>query len=114
MLEAELASPGLVVLADASYPGWQLTIDGKPAPVYRVNGMMRGALVPAERHRLVYTFAPQSFHVGLIVSAAGIAALLFFGLFCRLRPVDPLLAGSAGLDSHLDLTSKVLVSSTCR
>ena len=41
MLELALDSPGLVVLADVYYPGWELTIDGKPAPIYRVNGAMR-------------------------------------------------------------------------
>ena len=34
-LEASLESPGLVILADVYYPGWELTIDGKPAPIYR-------------------------------------------------------------------------------
>ncbi len=58
MLEVSLDSPGLVVLADVDYPGWELAIDGKPAPIYRVNGVMRGAAVSAGRHRLVYTYAP--------------------------------------------------------
>ncbi len=31
VLEVTLDSPGLVVLADIYYPGWELTIDGKPA-----------------------------------------------------------------------------------
>ena len=44
VLEVTLDSPGLVVLADIYYPGWELTIDGKPAPIYRVNGVMRGAV----------------------------------------------------------------------
>ncbi len=56
VLEADLESPGLVVLADVFYPGWQLTIDDKPAKIYQVNQLMRGALVPAGHHRLVYTF----------------------------------------------------------
>ena len=41
-LEASLESPGLVILADVYYPGWELTIDGKPAPIYPVNRLMRG------------------------------------------------------------------------
>ncbi len=47
VLDVTLDSPGLVVLADIYYPGWELKIDGKPAPIYRVNGVMRGAAVPA-------------------------------------------------------------------
>ena len=56
VLEARLDSTGLVILADVYYPGWELTIDGKPAPIYRVNGLMRGAVVPSGPHRLVYTY----------------------------------------------------------
>ena len=76
VLEVELESPGIVVLADVIYPGWALTIDDKPAKIYRVNGLMRGALVPAKRHKLVYTYAPLSFQVGLAVSGIGLVALL--------------------------------------
>ena len=60
-IEATLESPGLVILADVYYPGWELTIDGKPTPIYAVNGRMRGAAVRAGTHRLVYSYAPRSF-----------------------------------------------------
>jgi hypothetical protein len=100
VLEVELESPGLVVLADVMYPGWSLTIDDKPAPIYRVNGLMRGALVPAQRHRLVYTYAPRSFQVGLVVSGMGLATLLLVGLFCLKQPIDPILSAHALRDSQ--------------
>ncbi len=91
VLEATLDSPGLVILADVYYPGWELLIDGKPAPIYRANVMMRGAAVSSGRHRLVYTYRPQSFRVGLLVSIAGLAALLILGVGCARWPVDPVL-----------------------
>ncbi len=75
-LKAVLERPGLVILADTYYPGWRLTIDGKPAPIYRANRLMRGAAVPAGEHVLVYTYRPRSFRVGAVVSVAGLAALL--------------------------------------
>ena len=53
-LVAHLKTPGLVVLADMYYPGWRLTVDGRPAEILRTNGAMRGALVGAGEHRLVY------------------------------------------------------------
>jgi hypothetical protein len=91
VLDATLESPGLVVLADVYYPGWELTIDGKPASIYRVNGLMRGAAVPAGNHRLVYTYAPRSFRVGLVVSIVGLAALISLGVVCGLRPKNRVL-----------------------
>ena len=102
VLDVTLESTGLVVLADVNYPGWQLTIDGQPAKIYRVNQLMRGALVPPKQHRLVFTFSPRSFWIGLIVSAVGLCALLLGGICCARRPVDPMLSAAAGLDSQTD------------
>ena len=87
-LEATLQSPGLVILADLFYPGWKLTIDGKEAPIYRVNLLMRGAAVPAGNHKLVYSYAPLSFRAGRIVSILGLGALALCGMACALRPID--------------------------
>jgi hypothetical protein len=92
VLEATLVSPGLVVLADIDYPGWELAIDGMPAPIYRVNLLMRGAAVSAGRHRLVYTYTPQSFRIGRVISMIGLAALLLVSLACWRRPVVAILA----------------------
>ena len=60
-------------------PGWRLTIDGKTAPIFRANRMMRGAAVPAGEHTLVYTYEPVSFRIGAIVSLAGAMVLLILG-----------------------------------
>lgn len=85
-LRATLERPGLVVLADTFYPGWQLTIDGEPAPIIRTNRMMRGAAVPSGTHELVYTYAPESFRLGLIASTIGLALALALLGWSILRP----------------------------
>jgi hypothetical protein len=77
-LRANLDRPGLVILADTYYPGWLLTIDGRPVPILRANRMMRGAAVPAGEHTLVYTYEPASFRIGAIVSLVG---LILLGIF---------------------------------
>jgi hypothetical protein len=94
ILDVSLDSPGLVILADVEFPGWELKVDGESAPIYRVNGMMRGAAVSAGPHRLVYTYAPQSFLIGRLVSIAGLVGLFILGLACRLWPVDPIIVGN--------------------
>jgi hypothetical protein len=74
-LDAVLELAGIVILADVYYPGWELTIDGLPAPIYRANRMMRGAAVAEGRHRLVYRYRPASFRIGLFASALGMGAV---------------------------------------
>ena len=79
-LDVSLVRPGLVVLADAFYPGWRLTIDGQPATIHRTNRMMRGATVPSGRHRLVYTYDPGSFRVGGVISVASLVVVALYPL----------------------------------
>jgi hypothetical protein len=75
-LDVQLERGGLVILADAFDPGWSLTIDDTPAPIYRTNRLMRGAAVAAGRHTLVYTYAPLSFRVGGAVSIGAVVVAL--------------------------------------
>ncbi|AMV39185.1 YfhO family protein [Planctomyces sp. SH-PL62] len=89
-LDVTLDAPGIVVLADVYYPGWKLTIDGQPSPVYRVNRMMRGAAVESGTHHLVYSYEPRSFRLGLLVSMAGLGVALGLAAFASRRPRTPL------------------------
>ncbi|WP_406699766.1 hypothetical protein V5E97_13015 [Singulisphaera sp. Ch08] len=91
-LDAVLERPGLVILSDVYYPGWRLTIDDKPAPIYRTNRLMRGAAVPAGRHRLIYSYEPDSFRMGGRVSLVGLAILVTLGFVFRRRPISACLA----------------------
>jgi hypothetical protein len=85
-IDVDLQRPGLVVLADIFYPGWTLTIDDQPAPIYRANRMMRGAAVHSGKHHLVFTYRPQSFRIGLALSAAGLAVMAVLGVAFAVRP----------------------------
>ncbi len=86
-LTAHVQSPGLVVLADVFYPGWELTVNDKPTPILRANRAMRGALVGAGTHRLVYTYRPRSVWLGATLSVLGF--LVFLLLLSRRRYVEP-------------------------
>jgi uncharacterized membrane protein YfhO len=97
-LEVVLERPGLVILADVDYPGWRLTIDGEPAPIYRTNILMRGAAVKAGKHRLLYTYVPRSFTLGCCVSLAGL--VIFAGLAMLFRR-NPVARHRAASRSHL-------------
>jgi uncharacterized membrane protein YfhO len=75
-IEAELTEPGLVVLADQFYPGWQLDVQTagqrtRRVPIVRAGGVLRGAWLEAGRHRLVYRYRPASFLWGAALSVIG-------------------------------------------
>jgi hypothetical protein len=75
-LDAVLSEPGFVILADAYYPGWRLTIDGRPATIHRANLLMRGAAVERGAHHLVYEYDPMIWRVGLALSGFGLMAMV--------------------------------------
>ncbi len=88
VIDVQLNRPGLVVLADVHYPGWRLTVDGRPAVILRTNRLMRGAAVAAGNHRLVYTYDPFSVKIGFFLTLLGIAALAGLVAWAR-RSVPP-------------------------
>jgi hypothetical protein len=69
---------GILVLAEAWYPGWTARVDGRPASVFPVNGWMRGTLVPAGAHAVTLEFHSRYLAAGAalsLLSAALVAAL---------------------------------------
>lgn len=91
-IEVELKTPGLVILADVNYPGWKLSLDGKPAEILRANRLMRGAAVPAGKHSLVYVYEPESLRLGLMASIAGLVSLAVLAAGALRWPQQPRLA----------------------
>jgi hypothetical protein len=57
-------------LNDQMYPGWRVTIDGASARIVPQTGkpIFRSVTVPAGKHTVAFTFAPDSFRLGLYLS----------------------------------------------
>jgi len=62
-----------LVVADTYYPGWQATIDGTPATIYRANLAFRAVIVLAGKHEVRMMYQPQSFTVGALFSLVSLA-----------------------------------------
>ena len=59
--KARSANGGVAVFSEIYFPwGWEATIDGKPAPIGRVDYVLRALNVPAGTHDIVFTFDPKS------------------------------------------------------
>jgi hypothetical protein len=66
----------LLVLSDAAYPGWEVTVDGVAAAPYRVNGMFRGVFLSEGYHEVEWRYRPVSVRRGLWLSGAGLLGWL--------------------------------------
>lgn len=75
-LAAQMRTPGLVVLSDTYFPGWEASVDGRPAPIVRANYFVRGVYLGSGEHQVVFRYAPRSYRVGAAVSGLTCGALL--------------------------------------
>ena len=82
-IQTHASEPGLLILADAYYPGWQADIDGAPASVYPVDGLLRGVHVEAGFHTVTFTYRSSALQQGAMVSVIALLCLFLAALVRR-------------------------------
>ena len=90
-LKVQAAAPALLVLSDLFYPGWEATVDGRPAEILKANYLMRAVAIPQGAHEVRFLYRPASFRAGVAASAAGclaVALLISWRLWTRRRRGD--------------------------
>jgi len=76
VLRATLHARGVVVLTDVLYPGWEATVDGRPAPIQRAYDALRGVEVAAGTHTIQMHYRPASLRIGGAITVAGLLVFL--------------------------------------
>lgn len=76
---------GFAVFSEMYYQnGWKAMIDGKEAPVYRVNYVLRGLQIPAGKHTIEFKFEPEVVKTGstlALFSSIGMLILIGAGVY---------------------------------
>jgi len=81
-LVVRAAGPGLLVVGEGFDPGFSARVDGRAAPVLRVNGDRMGVVLGAGTHRVVLTHRARGLGVGLALAslaAGGLAGAFLAG-----------------------------------
>ena len=66
---ANTGSERLAVFSEIYYDkGWNAYLDGKQVPYAKVNYVLRGLMVPAGQHTVVFKFEPRSHAIGWTVT----------------------------------------------
>ncbi|HET9251283.1 MAG TPA: YfhO family protein [Candidatus Eisenbacteria bacterium] len=76
-------APGLLLAVEQWDPDWRATVNGKEAPIHRVNFFMRAVALPAGEHVVRFTYHPAGLEAGwkITIAAAGITlALAVWGI----------------------------------
>ncbi len=101
VIQATAEDTGLLVLADQEYPGWQATVDGIPAPILRVNHVMRGVELSAGEHTVTFTFAPRPLQIGAVLTSLGLFLVILLLVWDRRRANVPMQAKAATIAAVL-------------
>lgn len=69
-----LSQPGLLITRDPWYPGWEVWVNGHPAPLMRADVVLMATPLPAGESDVVFRYHPWSFYIGAAIS--GLTLLL--------------------------------------
>jgi hypothetical protein len=74
VVQGDLQSAGLLVLADRWDAGWVARSGDRALPVLRVNHVLRGVLLPAGRSVVAFSYEPASFRSGVFLAVCAAVA----------------------------------------
>jgi Bacterial membrane protein YfhO len=75
-IDVHTACPGLVVLSDTYFPGWNATVNGHGASVLPTDLAFRGIPVPAGHSTIELRYQPSTFRDGLVAALVAIVGLV--------------------------------------
>jgi hypothetical protein len=76
VLETRSQRGGFLRISEVWHPGWRAWIAGEEIPLYRTNGALMGAWIPAGAHRVRLEFQPLWWRESLGLSAVAWAGIL--------------------------------------
>ncbi len=80
-LAVRTAEPGLLVLSDTYYPGWDAYVDGEKTPIYPTDLAIRSIFIPAGDHKVEFVFSPDIFKLGSAITMFALAALILYAVW---------------------------------
>jgi hypothetical protein len=76
-LRSQSGAPGILILAESDFGGWQVTVDGQDRPYQRAFTTIRAVCVPAGEHVVEWTYRPTIFIAGGALSAVSLLLVLW-------------------------------------
>jgi len=84
-IRTDSSEPGLLVLAESDYPGWQATVDGQLAETLTAYTTIKAVCVPAGVHVVEWEFVPKVFMAGGLITSITLLLVAISGVFAILN-----------------------------
>jgi hypothetical protein len=81
--------PGILVLSEIEYPGWEVRIDGQPADRLVISDLLRGVSLDTGEHEVAYQFRPTTVYLGTGLAVLALLFLFWGSFFPRHREKPP-------------------------
>ena len=84
--ESNTKSNHVAIFSEMYYKDWKVYIDNKPSEYFKANYVLRGMMIPAGNHKIVFIFEPKSYYQGVQISSISswLLTLLFIGIISML------------------------------
>jgi hypothetical protein len=76
--------PGILVLSESSYPGWQVFVDGKERECLCLNLLFQGVEIEKGYHEIEFVYRPKYFYFFLSITFCTLAMFLFLWTYTLL------------------------------
>lgn len=80
IIKYESTESGVMFIAQQWYPGWQVFVDGQSAELFKTNYAFSGVYAPQGEHSVRLVYSPDTFRLGLKISAISVLALFILGV----------------------------------
>jgi hypothetical protein len=89
-IETDAPTATVLVVSEIFYPGWEATLDGKPARILLTDYLLRGIALPPGQHRIEMRYTAPAARNGAIISVVTLLVLITLAIYARRqRPVPP-------------------------
>ena len=75
LIETQSEAPSLLLVSEAAYPGWRVSVDGEQAEPLVAYTAIRAVCVPAGDHRVEWKFSPSIYWLGGAISLIALAVV---------------------------------------
>ena len=75
-VEVNLSAPGIIILSEIDYPGWEVSANGKTIENLRAFGLLRAVALPSGNSTVLWKYNPRPVQIGLITSGITVCLLV--------------------------------------